>query len=144
MSEGLVTENVLNFQRFINILVVSYLLHIENSTIISTYPSYYSFTYHSRLAYLNEPGVLQNLFARFSLNEIYVRGPAYYDALRQYSQFISCKLRNQCAYFLLSDIQSYAYFQKCFLVFLQWYFRTIYRYYGIMEQHLVDRHTQGI
>ena len=35
-----------------------------------------------KLAYLHEPGVLQNLFARFNLNEIYVRGRPYYDALR--------------------------------------------------------------
>ena len=35
----------------------------------------------TKLAYLHQPGVLQNLFARFNINEIYVRGPAYYDAL---------------------------------------------------------------
>ena len=36
----------------------------------------------TKLAYLHQSGVLQNLFARFNLNEIYVRGPTYYDALR--------------------------------------------------------------
>ena len=36
----------------------------------------------TKLACLHEPGVLQNLFARFNINEIYVRGPAYYYALR--------------------------------------------------------------
>ena len=48
----------------------------------------------TKLAYLHQPGVLQNVFAKFNINEIYVRGPAYYDALRYYSQFISSKLRN--------------------------------------------------
>ena len=36
----------------------------------------------TKLGYLHQPRVLQNLFARFDINEINVRGPSYYDALR--------------------------------------------------------------